>query len=101
MRSERVRERGDNHRENLRRLRRHHSSTYVREGTPAEMAQRGGDSGEWTTVSYKRQKAIRPGDRGQDRPRVSSRHEGYIEDNFTLQEEAIMIILRIHAISLL
>jgi len=41
------------------------------------VAQRGGDSEGWTKVSYRRRKAIRPGDRGQDRPRVSSRHVGF------------------------
>jgi len=76
------RERGDSHGGNLRHPRRHHSSAYGREGTPVGVAQRGWDSGDWTTMSYKRRKAIRPGDQGQDRPRNSSRHGGYREDRF-------------------
>ena len=77
-----VRERSGSHGGNLRQPRRHHSPAYGRDGTPAGVAQRGGDSGVWTTVSYKHRKAIRPGDRGQDRPRISSRHGGYREDRF-------------------
>ncbi|AES75307.1 RNA recognition motif [Medicago truncatula] len=77
-----VRERSGSFEGNLRQPRRHHSPAYGREGTPAGVAQRGGDSGEWTTVSYRRRKAIRPGVRGQDRHRVSSRQGGYREDRF-------------------
>ena len=77
-----MRERSGSHGGNLRKPRRHYSPAYGRDGTPAGVAQRGGDSGDWTTVSYKRRKAIRPGDRGQDRPRNSSRHGGYKEDRF-------------------
>jgi len=40
----------------------------------------GGESGDWTTVSYRHQKATRPVDRGHGRLRNTSRHGGYRED---------------------
>ena len=77
-----MRERSDSHGGNLRQLRWHQLPAYGREGMSAGVAQRGGDSGGWTTVSYKRRKVTRPVDRGHDRPRFSSRHGGYREDIF-------------------
>ena len=54
--------------------------TGVWEGRDAYQGGTNVGGGDWTTVSYRRRKAIRPVDRGHDRLRNTSRHGGYRED---------------------
>jgi len=64
------------------------------------VAQRGVDSGEWATVSYKCRKAIRPVIEDMTNLGFLLGMEVTGRKDSTLQEDAMRIILRTHAISL-